>query len=196
MAFVRALFLACAAASCAAFNPAVSAFGRVGSLRKSVSHAPAARTAPLPSRRAASGSHIAMKGYEIDLTGKVLPVLVFFNPFLLFTTLQMQACIEQQMVKSVFRPCLVHVCSCVCVRSCFQVAFIGGVGDASGYGWGIAKQLANAGATIVIGTWPPVLTLFERSIKKGFGEDSKLIDGSDMKIAKVYLVCICVKVCV
>mmetsp|Transcript_92948 Transcript_92948/g.150069 ORF Transcript_92948/g.150069 Transcript_92948/m.150069 type:complete len:390 (-) Transcript_92948:534-1703(-) len=136
MAFVRALVLACAAASCAAFNPAVSAFGRVGSLRKSVSYAPAARTAPLSNHRAASASQIAMKGYEIDLTGKV--------------------------------------------------AFIGGVGDASGYGWGIAKQLANAGATIVIGTWPPVLTLFERSIKKGFGEDSKLIDGSDMKIAKIY----------
>jgi len=66
-----------------------------------------------------------------------------------------------------------------------QVAFIGGVADSSGYGWAIAKQLANAGATIIVGTWPPVLTLFERGIKKGFGEDSKLIDGSDMKIAKV-----------
>lgn len=66
-----------------------------------------------------------------------------------------------------------------------QVAFIGGVADSSGYGWAIAKQLANAGATIIVGTWPPVLTLFERGIKKGFGEDSKLIDGSDMKIEKV-----------
>jgi len=67
-----------------------------------------------------------------------------------------------------------------------QVAFIGGVADASGYGWAIAKQLANAGATIIVGTWPPVLTLFERGIKKGFGEDSMLIDGSEMKIDKVY----------
>jgi enoyl-[acyl-carrier-protein] reductase (NADH) len=66
-----------------------------------------------------------------------------------------------------------------------QVAFIGGVADSSGYGWAIAKQLANAGATIIVGTWPPVLTLFERGLKKGFGEDSKLNDGSDMKIAKV-----------
>ncbi len=57
--------------------------------------------------------------------------------------------------------------------------------DSSGYGWAIAKQLANAGATIIVGTWPPVLTLFERGLKKGFGEDSKLNDGSDMKIAKV-----------
>lgn len=69
---------------------------------------------------------------------------------------------------------------------CAQVAFIGGVADSSGYGWAIAKQLANAGATIIVGTWPPVLSLFERGIKKGFGEDSKLLDGSEMKIAKVF----------
>lgn len=132
MAFVRSIVLACAVVSCTAFNPSVSV-GRVGSLRKSVSYAPAA---PKTSSRRAAASNIAMKGYELDLTGKV--------------------------------------------------AFIGGVADASGYGWAIAKQLANAGATIIVGTWPPVLTLFERGIKKGFGEDSMLIDGSEMKIDKVY----------
>jgi len=67
-----------------------------------------------------------------------------------------------------------------------KVAFIAGVADSTGYGWAIAKQLANAGATIVVGTWPPVLTIFERGLKKGFGEDAKLLDGSDMKIAKIY----------
>jgi enoyl-[acyl-carrier protein] reductase I len=67
-----------------------------------------------------------------------------------------------------------------------KVAFIAGVADSTGYGWAIAKQLANAGATIVIGTWPPVMTLFQRGLSKGFGEDQKLMDGSDMKIAKVY----------
>ena len=138
MAFSRAIVLACAVASCAAFNPvSVGAFGRVGSLRKSVVQTPSTRPAlgKIQTRRAAV-SNVAMKGYELDLTGKV--------------------------------------------------AFIGGVADASGYGWAIAKQLANAGATIIVGTWPPVLSLFERGLKKGFGEDSKLIDGSDMKIAKVY----------
>lgn len=67
-----------------------------------------------------------------------------------------------------------------------KVAFVAGVADASGYGWAIAKQLANAGATIIVGTWPPVLTLFERGLSKGFGEESKLLDGTDMKIEKVY----------
>lgn len=67
-----------------------------------------------------------------------------------------------------------------------KVAFVAGVADASGYGWAIAKQLANAGATIIVGTWPPVLSLFERGLSKGFGEDSKLLDGTDLKIAKIY----------
>lgn len=67
-----------------------------------------------------------------------------------------------------------------------KVAFVAGVADASGYGWAIAKQLANAGCTILVGTWPPVLSLFERGLKKGFGEDGKLLDGSDMKIDKIY----------
>ena len=72
MAFVRSIVLACAVASCAAFSPAVGAFGRVGSLRKSVSYAPAAatRAAPKASSRRAAASNIAM-GYNVDLTGKV-----------------------------------------------------------------------------------------------------------------------------
>lgn len=71
-------------------------------------------------------------------------------------------------------------------RDVWQVAFVAGVADASGYGWAIAKQLANAGATIIVGTWPPVMTLFERGLKKGFGEDGLLKDGTAMKIDKVY----------
>ena len=66
------------------------------------------------------------------------------------------------------------------------MAFVAGVADASGYGWAIAKQLANAGATIVVGTWPPMLTLFERGLNKGFGEDGLLLDGTPMKIDKIY----------
>jgi len=114
MAFVRALVLACAAASCAAFNPAVSAFGRVGSLRKSVSYAPAARTAPLSNHRAASASQIAMKGYEIDLTGKVLPLLVFCNPSLLSQRFECKPASNSKWLKVFFAPVLC-MCACVCV---------------------------------------------------------------------------------
>lgn len=68
-----------------------------------------------------------------------------------------------------------------------KVAFIAGVADSTGYGWAIAKALANAGATIIIGTWPPVLKIFQMGLRKGsFDEDSILDDGSKMEIAKIY----------
>jgi enoyl-[acyl-carrier protein] reductase I len=68
-----------------------------------------------------------------------------------------------------------------------KVAFIAGVADSTGYGWAIAKALADAGATIIVGTWPPVLKIFQSGLKKGsFDEDSILSDGSKMTIEKVY----------
>jgi enoyl-[acyl-carrier protein] reductase I len=68
-----------------------------------------------------------------------------------------------------------------------KVAFVAGVADSSGYGWAIARALADAGATIIVGTWPPVLKIFEAGLKRGsFAEDSVLSDGSTMKIEKVY----------
>ncbi|KAL7568120.1 hypothetical protein ACA910_019515 [Epithemia clementina (nom. ined.)] len=69
-----------------------------------------------------------------------------------------------------------------------KVAFIAGVADSTGYGWAIAKALANAGATILVGTWPPVLKIFQAGLRKGqFDADSVLADGtSKMVIEKVY----------
>jgi len=68
-----------------------------------------------------------------------------------------------------------------------KVAFIAGVADSSGYGWAIARALANAGATIIVGTWPPVLKIFQMGLKKGnFDEDSILDDGTKMEIEKIY----------
>lgn len=68
-----------------------------------------------------------------------------------------------------------------------KVAFVAGVADSTGYGWAIAKALADAGATIIVGTWPPVLKIFEMGMKKGqFDEDSTLSDGSKMVIEKIY----------
>jgi len=68
-----------------------------------------------------------------------------------------------------------------------KVAFIAGVADSTGYGWAIAKALANAGATIIIGTWPPVLKIFQMGLSKGnFADDSVLANGSKMVIEKVY----------
>lgn len=66
-------------------------------------------------------------------------------------------------------------------------AFIAGVGDDQGYGWAIAKSLAEAGATVIIGTWTPILKIFTMSLSGGkFDESRRLSDGSLMEFAKVY----------
>lgn len=68
-----------------------------------------------------------------------------------------------------------------------KVCFIAGIADTSGYGWAIAKEMANAGATIIVGTWPPVLKLFTMALKKKSNDEArKLDDGSLMEIAKIY----------
>lgn len=66
-------------------------------------------------------------------------------------------------------------------------AFIAGIGDDQGYGWAIAKALAEAGAEIIIGTWTPLLKIFNTSLAQGkFDESRKLSNGGLMHIAKVY----------
>lgn len=66
-------------------------------------------------------------------------------------------------------------------------AFIAGVGDDQGYGWAIAKALAEAGAEILIGTWTPMMKIFGTSLANGkFDESRRLSDGSLMQISKIY----------
>ena len=66
-------------------------------------------------------------------------------------------------------------------------AFIAGIGDDQGFGWAIAKALAEAGAEILVGTWTPLMTIFTKSLQSGkFDESLKLSDGSMMQISKIY----------
>lgn len=66
-------------------------------------------------------------------------------------------------------------------------AFIAGVGDDQGYGWAIAKALAEAGAEIILGTWTPLLKIFTTSLHTGkFDESRKLSNGLMMEVAKIY----------
>lgn len=66
-------------------------------------------------------------------------------------------------------------------------AFIAGIGDDQGYGWAIAKCLAEAGAEIIIGTWTPLMKIFTTALNNGkFDESRRLSDGSNMQIAKIY----------
>jgi enoyl-[acyl-carrier protein] reductase I len=66
-------------------------------------------------------------------------------------------------------------------------AFVAGIGDDQGYGWAIAKALAEAGAEILIGTWTPLMKIFLMSLEKGkFDESRRLTDGKMMEFKKVY----------
>lgn len=66
-------------------------------------------------------------------------------------------------------------------------AFIAGIGDDQGYGWAIAKGLAEAGCEIIIGTWTPILKIFTQSWSMGkFDESRKLKNGKLMEYLKVY----------
>jgi enoyl-[acyl-carrier protein] reductase I len=64
-------------------------------------------------------------------------------------------------------------------------AFVAGVADDNGYGWAIARALAAAGATVCVGTWPPVLGIFNRLRDKG-RLDTSLPGGGSWEIEKVY----------
>lgn len=68
-----------------------------------------------------------------------------------------------------------------------KTVFVAGVADSTGYGFAIAKACAEAGAKILLGTWPPVLPMFQMGLERDqFAEDMKLSDGSMMKIEKIY----------
>jgi len=65
--------------------------------------------------------------------------------------------------------------------------FVAGIGDDQGYGWAIAKACAEAGATIIVGTWTPIYNIFTTSLKNGkFDASRKLSDGTLMEFAHVF----------
>jgi len=68
-----------------------------------------------------------------------------------------------------------------------KVAFVAGVADSAGYGWAIVKHLSEAGAEVCVGTWPPVLGIFEKNLKSGkLDDDLVLSSGEKMAVPKIY----------
>ncbi len=66
-------------------------------------------------------------------------------------------------------------------------AFVAGVADAAGFGFAIAKALAEAGASVCVGTWPPALNIFLNLLERGKMDESlTLPDGSRMAFEKIY----------
>jgi enoyl-[acyl-carrier protein] reductase I len=66
-------------------------------------------------------------------------------------------------------------------------ALVAGVADDAGYGFAIAKALAEAGASVCVGTWPPALNIFMNLLERGkLDESRRLADGTTMSFERVY----------
>jgi len=66
-------------------------------------------------------------------------------------------------------------------------ALVAGVADDGGYGFAIAKALAEAGASVCVATWPPALNIFLNLLERGKMEDSRLLaDGTRFEFERIY----------
>jgi enoyl-[acyl-carrier protein] reductase I len=66
-------------------------------------------------------------------------------------------------------------------------ALVAGVADDGGFGFAIAKALAEAGATVCVGTWPPAMNIFENLLERGKMDASMMLArGGKMTFEKVY----------
>jgi enoyl-[acyl-carrier protein] reductase I len=66
-------------------------------------------------------------------------------------------------------------------------ALVAGVADDAGFGFAIAKALAEAGASICVGTWPPALNIFKNLLERGkMDESRKLSNGKMLEFEKIY----------
>src|ERR1051326_2336933 len=66
-------------------------------------------------------------------------------------------------------------------------ALVAGVADDAGFGFAIAKALAEAGASVCVGTWPPALTIFLNLLERGkLDESRRLSSGALLTFEKIY----------
>jgi enoyl-[acyl-carrier protein] reductase I len=65
-------------------------------------------------------------------------------------------------------------------------AFVAGVADDAGFGFAIAKALAEAGASICVGTWPPALGIFQTLLRRGKLDTSLVLnDGKKLEFERI-----------
>lgn len=66
-------------------------------------------------------------------------------------------------------------------------AFVAGVADDGGFGFAIAKALAEAGASVCLGTWPPAMGIFEALLERGKIADSlEMRRGGTLTFERIY----------
>jgi len=59
-------------------------------------------------------------------------------------------------------------------------ALVAGVADDGGFGFAIAKALAEAGASVSVGTWPPALNIFMNLLERGKMDDSRRMSNGEL----------------
>ncbi len=65
-------------------------------------------------------------------------------------------------------------------------ALVAGVADDGGLGFAIAKALAEAGASVCVGTWPPALGIFQTLLRRGKLDASLVLsDGRRMEFERI-----------
>src|SRR5688500_9240077 len=66
-------------------------------------------------------------------------------------------------------------------------ALVAGVADDGGFGFAIAKALAESGAKVCVGTWPPTYGIFTKLLERGKMEGSmQLQGGGKLEFEKIY----------
>src|SRR6187200_1283363 len=66
-------------------------------------------------------------------------------------------------------------------------AFVAGVADDAGFGFAIAKALAEAGASVCVGTWPPALGIFQTLLRRGkLDESLAMPTGGKLEFERIY----------
>jgi len=66
-------------------------------------------------------------------------------------------------------------------------ALVAGVADDAGFGFAIAKSLAEAGASVSVGTWPPAIGIFRKLLSRGKLDESLVMaDGRKLEFERIY----------
>lgn len=66
-------------------------------------------------------------------------------------------------------------------------AFVAGVSDDGGFGFAIAKALAEAGASVCLGSWPPALGIFQKLLERGKMDASMALSGGrKLEFERIY----------
>jgi enoyl-[acyl-carrier protein] reductase I len=66
-------------------------------------------------------------------------------------------------------------------------ALIAGVSDAGGFGFAIAKALAECGATVSVASWPPAMGIFETMLRRGKLDEARTLEnGTKFDFERIY----------